>query len=1002
MNYSVSRSGCVRRMLYHALPFATALLLLLAVMPAQAQPNMNFKRVVVNWPTIELYFAVGCNGSPAYNMTKSDFRIEEDGVAVNDFTLWCPGPNTTYPISAALVFDASGSMMGSGNAGAKAGGRAFVDRMDGQTDEAAVIWFNTQVVTMQQMTSLKPLLYSAIDALPASGGTAVWDGTYAGVIELINNGLNPCRAVIVMTDGNDNSSTHTPAEIISLANRNQIKVFTVALGSSINATELEMIALLTGGRYYQTPNAGQLAAIYQDIYTIISQCNQECRITYERECADGSMRSVELALENFCGGTEIKTKTYRAPLDSTTFTTLGMGLEKTVSLPGQQVTLSLYLTSALSGETLPRFSFLVPADSSCALLQGIAVPPGSLLDGVPVTVTPVSGGMRVQTQAEKQISGSGRMMELTFLTAPVQDTTCCDILLEDFQFEAGCFLSEVQVGEICVIPGTSTPLVSCRMEAPSVLEWDEHSQSFLPDPFDVTMRITNNGNVSAVNTRFRVFYDTAMVALVNPATDTQAGSPADLQPGQESSVTWSLRAKKKDINLETAIAIEAYFDNHETIRCMTSIVFGPILACNLTIPTIRYDVGSGQYTPMPFPVEVAVRNTGGLGAERPVATISFDPDLRLTPGYPLSIPVRPDQLDPQETAAVNWNMEHAMIDSARTYTVSVRVKSPSADSILCEAELRIPAAKPEFSFPIVASGPLRICAGADVILDAGAGYDTYWWNTGERTRRITVGTSGDYYCLVTDSTGAQGVSDTVTVTVSPLPQPVLTAVGSIPMCEGDTVVLEAPIGYVSYVWNSGGSTRIETATSAGEYWCTVVDSNGCAGISDTITVTTYPAPKKPTVTRSGDLLLASMAPRWQWYRDGAPLAGETNQFLAMTQTGTYAVLVTDSNGCTAMSDPIDITVLGTDDLPAAVRSFDLYPNPSKGQFTVAMTFAESTAVTMTITDMLGREIRRIRRTQVSSLREWVDLPDAASGHYLLRIALGSGDALTRIVTVNMD
>ena len=53
--------------------------------------------------------------------------------------------------------------------------------MDGVVDEAAVIWF-TQVVTVyQQMTTVKPMLHSAVDALPASGATAVWDGIYAGI-----------------------------------------------------------------------------------------------------------------------------------------------------------------------------------------------------------------------------------------------------------------------------------------------------------------------------------------------------------------------------------------------------------------------------------------------------------------------------------------------------------------------------------------------------------------------------------------------------------------------------------------------------------------------------------------------------------------------------------------------------------------------------------------------------------------------------------------------------
>ncbi|MDX9759657.1 MAG: VWA domain-containing protein, partial [Bacteroidota bacterium] len=228
-----------------------ALVAVFALAPTvQAQPDLNFKRVTVNWPTIELYFSVGCDGLPAYNMAKQDFRIYENGVEVKEFTLWCPDPTIRCAISVALVFDASGSMMGSGNAGAKMAGHAFIDMMDGVIDEAAILWFTTPTgaTLAQQMTYIKPMLHTAVDALPASGGTPAWDGIYAGLIELINNGVNQCRAVIAMTDGGDNASVRTPSEIIALANRHRIRVFTIGLGSGINATELELIAVLTGGR----------------------------------------------------------------------------------------------------------------------------------------------------------------------------------------------------------------------------------------------------------------------------------------------------------------------------------------------------------------------------------------------------------------------------------------------------------------------------------------------------------------------------------------------------------------------------------------------------------------------------------------------------------------------------------------------------------------------------------------------------------------------------------
>ena len=63
------------------------------------------------------------------------------------------------------------------------------------------------------MTTVKPILHSAVDALPSTGGTAIWDGIHAGIIELINNGANPCRTVIAMTDGGDNASTHSAVAV---------------------------------------------------------------------------------------------------------------------------------------------------------------------------------------------------------------------------------------------------------------------------------------------------------------------------------------------------------------------------------------------------------------------------------------------------------------------------------------------------------------------------------------------------------------------------------------------------------------------------------------------------------------------------------------------------------------------------------------------------------------------------------------------------------------------
>ncbi|MDT8325346.1 MAG: VWA domain-containing protein, partial [Bacteroidota bacterium] len=507
----------------------TTAALLLTAASATAQTNLNFKRVVVNWPTIELYFATDCNGQPAWNLQKSDIRIFENGIPVEDFTLFCPNDSARCAISVSLVFDASGSMSGTGNAGAKQAGRTFIDQMDGVVDEASILWFNTQVNIAQQMTTIKPLLYSAVDGLPAGGGTAVWDGIYAGIIELVNNGVNQCRAVVVMTDGKDNASTRTPAEIISLANRNRIRVYTVGVGSSINATELEMIALLTGGRYYQTPSASQVADIYRQIANIILNYFEECTITYQRDCADGAMRSVELGVYNFCGGTDVKTRTYRAPLDSSTFGDLHMSIGKTVTMGGEEALVALRLDDNIAQAYFAPFSFELHYDSTLLVFRNAALAAGGPLDSTGLDVTLLRPGvLSLATTDRAQLSGSGPLMDFLFEAKLPPDTSCAALTVKNATFAYGCFDPVIEDGEVCVYPRSLDPVVVCEgITAPTRLTWDADRKQLTPFPFTVTARHRNVGLADGEQFYFRLQYDSTKLRLADSVVQLIQRFPAD-------------------------------------------------------------------------------------------------------------------------------------------------------------------------------------------------------------------------------------------------------------------------------------------------------------------------------------------------------------------------------------------------------------------------------------------------------------------------------------------
>lgn len=660
---------------------------------AMAQPNLNFKRVTVNWPTIELYFAVSCNGNFAFNLSKQDFRLYENGVEIKDFTLWCPDPNVRCAISVALVFDASLSMQGAPIAGAKQAGHTFIDLMDGVLDEATVIGFNDVVTIHQQMTTLKPMLHAAVDNLTLALWTVVWDGIYAGIVELINQGVNQCRAVVVLTDGRDTSSQRTVSEIIALANRNRVRVFTIGLGN-VNFAELEMIAQLTGGKYYLAPNAGQLAAIYQEISTIIFQGFQECVITYDRECADGGMRTVELELVNFCNGTDVKTKTYRAPIDSSTFTNLEMELEDGEGKGDSDIRMPLNLITPVIDDVLYPLSFTLLFDPVCMQFKEAVIPAGSLLENVPLQITPVTGGIHVQTMDRKLVNGNGLLMEFTFHASDPQDTVCCEVEVIDAEFEQGCYIPVIDPGEICILP--RAPEVACTIEAPKELVWQRALRDYLPNPFPVTARFFNTGDKQAEQGRFRITYDADDIVLISPLSDLQNAVPPDISPGDFAEATWQVAAKRRTSGDSTEICITAMFDNHADVDCCIKIYIPPTEAlpeCSIDIPVITADNQNLRYNPMPFPVTVTVTNTGGMRTDSVFATIIVPPDLSLAgPDAPDNHTKRvlPSLLFPQQSGQVQWMVKHPPVSEEKQYVIQVWVKTANADSSLCEAVVTIP------------------------------------------------------------------------------------------------------------------------------------------------------------------------------------------------------------------------------------------------------------------------------------------------------------------------
>lgn len=209
---------------------------------------------------------------------------------------------------------------------------------------------------------------------------------------------------------------------------------------------------------------------------------------------------------------------------------------------------------------------------------------------------------------------------------------------------------------------------------------------------------------------------------------------------------------------------------------------------------------------------------------------------------------------------------------------------------------------------ITYTGQLIICNGGHVMLDAGIGYDKYRWSSGDSTQIIYADTTADYIVTVTQGTctGKDTVSvlDTV-MTLTVLIQPF----GGAFACIGDTALLDAGIGFDTYHWSNGDTTRYLHATSNGNFNVTVT-TNGCIGVDSS---SAYFSTTPPPVIVSFDSILVVCSNRnitlhtTQMYDSYTWSNGAHGSIIVVTDSGTYNITVT-SSGCSATnSAPVTVT-----------------------------------------------------------------------------------------------
>jgi gliding motility-associated-like protein len=197
-----------------------------------------------------------------------------------------------------------------------------------------------------------------------------------------------------------------------------------------------------------------------------------------------------------------------------------------------------------------------------------------------------------------------------------------------------------------------------------------------------------------------------------------------------------------------------------------------------------------------------------------------------------------------------------------------------------------------------------LCSGDHVLLTPKGTFVSYTWSDGESTSAIDVENAGSYWVLTSDANQCK-TSDTVTLTVYPLPAVRIT--GGTAICKDQLLTLDAGMGFASYSWQDGSNLEKFNAADTGYYRVQVSDTHQCVA-SDSIHIADYAEspinflPTDTTICTYGVLLIQPKESfdQYNWS------TGETASAIQVKMPGSYSLQVVNAQGCRG-TDSIVVT-----------------------------------------------------------------------------------------------
>jgi VWFA-related protein len=227
---------------------------------------------------VAVLFSATDHGKSVINLTGKDVGIRDDRkppAAITGFRT-----ESELPLRLGMVIDTSSSISGRFKFEQSSAINFLQKVVIGRDDLAFVIGVANSVLLAQDFTPDQSLLSHAVGELVPSGGTALWDAVAFAAEKLASRPETQpvARILVVISDGQDNSSGTTLKQAIDRAQHGEVAVFTVSSREVTNGPEvasligehaLTTLADLTGGAAFTPGSVGRLKGTLADLQQVI-------------------------------------------------------------------------------------------------------------------------------------------------------------------------------------------------------------------------------------------------------------------------------------------------------------------------------------------------------------------------------------------------------------------------------------------------------------------------------------------------------------------------------------------------------------------------------------------------------------------------------------------------------------------------------------------------------------------------------------------------------------